>query len=694
MSMFRNEPSQEAAQQERKAANSDLKTRGISDTATLNRGTQTHHGVTRDDWDGWWREAVIYQVYPRSFADANEDGMGDLPGVIEKLDYLAALGVDAIWLSPFYPSPQKDAGYDVSDYCDINPTFGTLEDFDLLVAGAHALGIKIMCDIVPNHTSDQHEWFQAALAAGPGSAERERYIFRYQPEGTPNNWGSIFGGPAWEPVFPHTGNPVDEGWYYLHLFDVTQPDLNWDNPEVPAYFDRVLKFWCDRGVDGFRIDVAHGMVKAPGLPDDEIGPDRYADAGEDGSGAALSEQLSANEHPENSGPASGVPDSEAASPTASDSETATPTAPGALATPPGGSNIAPYFDQPGVHQIFKRWHKLLAGYAGNKCAVAEAWVEPAERFAAYTAPGELHQAFNFAFLAAGWDAPALRAAMTASSQANDRVGAPTTWVLSNHDVVRHATRFAYQADCGFDPAGGIGVDNPQPDTGLGLARARALSLFMLGLPGASYIYQGEELGLPEHTTLPDEARQDPTWYRSNYRARGRDGARVPLPWQPEGPSYGFTITGADCQPWLPQPEYWGEYAASAQEKDQNSTLNLYRQALKVRKTHHLGRVAAGQPGIQWVDQDQKLGERWVLAVQNGDVQVLINMGENLLPTGDLFAALDASGAEEVLVASDQVQPREDLGKYLESHGGGLPPTTAIWIKNPAKPNVEEPQTHE
>ena len=213
--------------------------------------------------DAWWRDAVIYQVYPRSFADSNGDGMGDLPGITGRLPYLRDLGIDAVWLSPFYPSPQHDAGYDVADYRSVDPRFGDLGDLDKLVAEAHQLGLRFIVDLVPNHTSSEHAWFREALRAGPGSRERDRYIFRdglgEHGDEPPNSWQSVFGGSAWE--------RVPDGQWYLHLFDVSQPDLDWGNPEVRAEFADVLRFWLDRGVDGFRVDVAHGLIKDAELSD-------------------------------------------------------------------------------------------------------------------------------------------------------------------------------------------------------------------------------------------------------------------------------------------------------------------------------------------------------------------------------------------------------------------------------------------
>ena len=500
----------------------------------------------------WWRDAVIYQVYPRSFADSDGDGMGDLPGITGRLPHLRDLGIDAVWLSPFYPSPQHDAGYDVADYRGVDPRFGELGDADKLIAEAHGLGLKIIVDLVPNHTSSEHEWFRAALAAAPGSPERDRYIFRdgRGPDGAepPNSWHSVFGGGAWE--------RVPDGQWYLHLFDTTQPDLNWGNPEVHAEFVDILRFWLDRGVDGFRVDVAHGLVKEANLAD----------------------------------------------------WTQTSAILGGLepAGPP-----PPMWDQEGVHEIYREWRAVLDEYPGGRILVAEAWVQPAARLARYVRPDEMHQAFNFPYLDTAWSAPALRAVIDESLAANAEVGAPTTWVLSNHDVVRHATRLGYPV--GQARMHGIGAGDPQPDTALGLRRARAATLQMLALPGSAYLYQGEELGLPEHTTMPDEVRQDPAWERSGHTERGRDGCRVPLPWEADAPSYGFGPADAS---WLPQPATWAEYALDRQQGVPGSTWELYRSALDLRRAHHLG---GGE--LTWQD-----GPESTLTFRNGDVLVLTNFG--------------------------------------------------------------------
>jgi alpha-glucosidase len=474
--------------------------------------------------DSWAHHAVIYQVYPRSFADSDGDGTGDLPGVLSRLDYLVELEVDAIWLSPFYRSPMADAGYDVADYRDVDPVFGTLADFDALLAAAHDRGIKIIIDLVPNHTSDQHRWFQEALAAGPGSPARARYLFRdgIGPDGAepPNDWQSVFGGPAW--------HRVADGQWYLHLFAPEQPDLDWENPQVRAEFADIIRFWLDRGADGLRVDVAHGMIKAPGLP---------------GTAAATVEML-AGAH-------------------------------------------TPYWDQEGVHEIYREWRKILDDYTPERIAVAEAWVPTLDRLTRYVRRDELHQAFNFQFLRTPWSAEAYREVIIASIAAVESVGAAATWVLSNHDVVRHATRLG-RADASQTggAAGGAMREEKPVDPVLGLARARAATLMMLALPGSIYLYQGEELGLPEVLDLPDEVRQDPRFHNSGGEVRGRDGCRVPIPWSGSAPPYGF---GPDAAvPWLPQPADWAGLTVEAQRRDPYSTWSMYHEALRLRRELRLG----------------------------------------------------------------------------------------------------------
>ncbi|HET6672408.1 MAG TPA: alpha-amylase family glycosyl hydrolase [Agromyces sp.] len=533
----------------------------------------------------WWRTAAIYQIYPRSFADANGDGMGDLAGITRRIGALQELGIDAIWLSPFYTSPQRDGGYDVADYCDVDPRFGTLADFDAMLAEAHDRGIRVIIDLVPNHSSDQHEWFQAALAAPAGSAERARYLFRdgRGPAGAepPNNWESVFGGPAWTRVVEPDGTP---GQWYLHLFDSSQPDFDWDNEEVREEFRRILRFWLDRGVDGFRVDVAHGLVKADGLPD-------WTPPAEGGS----------------MGGAGGV----ALEPEISDE--------------PG--DHAPYWAQDGVHEIYRDWRALLEEYPGERVLAAEAWVDPLPRVAKWVRPDEMHQAFNFAYLETPWGAAALRHVIDASLEAFGAVGAPSTWVLSNHDVVRHATRLSVTE---ANPQGhGLGPRSKGlPEYGPGLRRARAATALMLALPGSAYIYQGEDLGLPEVIDLPDDARQDPTWFRTGGERYGRDGCRVPLPWEGTEPSYGF---GPGPLSWLPQPSQWAELARDRQRGVEDSTLSMYQAGLALRRSHALG---AGS--LSWLDGFDES----VVAFRNGEVVVVANTGTApvMLPDGDVLFA--------------------------------------------------------
>ncbi len=536
----------------------------------------------------WWRSAVIYQVYPRSFADSDGDGVGDLQGITSRLPALKALGVDAVWLSPFFRSPQRDAGYDVSDYTAVDPLFGTLQDFDRLIAAAHGLGLRVIVDMVPNHTSSDHVWFQEALAAKPGSKKRDRYVFREgrgkHGQKAPNNWQSVFGGSMWDRVvetkdggrLPGSAkggkDPKGEpGDWYLHIFDSTQPDLNWENPWVHEQFKGILRFWLDRGADGFRVDVAHGLIKKPGLPD-------YTPP-KDGS------SMGGNEEGE------------------------------------------PYWGQPGVHEIWQEWHDVLAEYDGDRALCAEAWVGPLTKMALWVRPHEFHQAFNFDFMFAGWTARGIHRVIDDSLAAFGAVGAPSTWVLSNHDVIRHASRLALGAD---SPQGdGIGPKSPgKPDPVLGLRRARAATALMLALPGGAYLYQGEELGLPEVIELPDSARQDPTWFRTKGEKYGRDGCRVPIPWEADAPGYGFSPTGRS---WLPQPPEWAALARDRQQGVPGSTLELYRAALRLRRAKRLG-----LGGVQWRSEWSR--SRTVVAFRNGGITVIANLGKRSisLPEGRLL----------------------------------------------------------
>lgn len=531
----------------------------------------------------WWRNAVIYQIYPRSFADADGDGYGDLPGIIARLPYLSDLGVDAVWLSPFYKSPMADAGYDVADYETIDPMFGDLDDARTLIDRAHDLRLRVFIDLVPNHTSDEHRWFQAAIAAEPGSPEREMYLIRdgkgADGELPPNNWLSVFGGEGWSRLHRPDGTP--EQWY-LHLFDVKQPDLDWHSEAVRSAFDDVLRFWLDAGVDGFRVDVAHSLVKADGLPDQAVQEEGLLE-----------------------------------------------------------DNVGPMWDQEGVHDVYRRWRTVLNTYDGDRALVAEAWLHP-DRLARYVRPDEMHQAFNFDFLTSTWDANAYRKNITTSLAANGAVGAPTTWVLSNHDVVRHASRLGRTDTTDTE---GIGAHQPQPDNVLGLRRARAATMLMLALPGSAYLYQGEELGLPEHTQLDNDLRQDPVWFRSTTGQMGRDGCRIPIPWEADAPGLGFSPTG---ETWLPQPEAYRELAADQQVGVAGSTWSMYHDALALRKRFDLGH---GE--LTW---NTEAGD--IVDFTVGDVRVLVNVNG---------LAVELPEGFDVLLTSNPLE------------GSRLPTDTAAWL---------------
>lgn len=535
----------------------------------------------------WWQTSVIYQIYPRSFADGDGDGMGDLIGVTSRLESLAALGIDAIWFSPFFKSPQKDAGYDVADYKSIDPLFGSNEDFYALLEKAHSLGIKILVDLVPNHSSNEHELFQAALKAAPGSPEREMYMFRdgkgANGELPPNNWESVFGGNAWTRITEPDGTP---GQWYLHIFDSSQPDFNWQNPKVHAFFEDVLRFWLDKGVDGFRIDVAHGMVKEMGLPDVK---------------EATSQTLDKDRETEH-----------------------------------------PFWGQEGVHDIIRSWRKVLDEY-DDRVMCAEAWVLPLSRMAKWVRPDEYHQTFNFGYLETPWEKDALVKVVTDSLHAFGNVGAPSTWVLSNHDVIRHVSRFGVP---GVPPqGGGIGPDQEQPDEAVGLRKGRAATAFMLGLPGGAYIYQGEELGLPEHTMLEGKYRQDPTFFRTEGKRVGRDGCRVPIPWEADGgASYGFNKTGKS---WLPAPPSYKRYARDTQEGIAGSTLELYKRLIKERKQFSLG---SGE--FRWAPEHSSDS---TLAYINNGVLVLSNFGPDSvsIPQGKLLVTTQHDLTVEGVLEHDQ-----------------------------------------
>ena len=482
---------------------------------------------------------MIYEVYIRSFADGDGDGIGDIAGLGSRLPHLAGLGVDALWITPWYPSPMKDGGYDVADYRDIDPRFGTLGGAQRLLAEAHRLGLRVLLDLVPNHVSDQHPWFRAALAAGPGSAERERFFFR-DGRGSagaepPNDWTSNFGGPAWTRVVEADGRP---GQWYLHLFAAAQPDLDWTNQDVRDEFAAIIRFWFDRGVDGFRIDVAHGLAKAAGLPDLD-----------------------------------------------------------SLVWPPAAGRWVehPHWDRDEVHGIYRSWRALADAYDDPRVFVAEAWVPGPERLARYVRAGELHTAFNFEFLLTPWQAEAMRDSIVAALRAHEAVGAPPTWVLSNHDVVREVSRYARPQNARALRKLADVAEIPG-DFALGRRRARAAALLMLALPGGAYVYQGEELGLAEVEDLPDDVLQDPGWAQSGHSDRGRDGCRVPIPWSGDAPPFGFSPPDAVASPWLPQPPAWRKETVQAQTGAEGSMLELYRHALRLRRSH----PALGDGSLTWL----------------------------------------------------------------------------------------------
>ncbi|MFS0866825.1 alpha-amylase family glycosyl hydrolase [Microbacterium sp. 179-B 1A2 NHS] len=496
----------------------------------------------------WWQNAVVYEVYPRSFADADGDGVGDLRGIIGRMPYLASLGIDALWLTPFQRSPQVDQGYDISDYCAVDPLFGTLADIDELLVAAHAYGIRVLIDIVPNHTSTENAQFQAALAAGPGSPPRRLFHFREgRADGAepPNNWLSVFGGSAWERARP--GDAADREWY-LHLFSAGQPDWNWDDPAVGDHFEGILRFWFDRGVDGIRVDVAHGLFKAPGLPD-------------------------------------------------------SPTVPTVI---DGLRSNALTMDQELVHDVYRRWRRIAAEYAPERLLVGEVNLDPI-RAARYTRPDELHQSFAFVFVRLGWDPQAWVDAGTLLDAVRADHGSAPTWALENHDVVRTPTRFA----------GGE----------RGRRRAHAALIALLGLPGAVYVYQGQELAVPE-VDVPVDARADPMWHSGGV---SRDGARVPLPWTADdADAHGFSAPGA-ARPWLPVPPDWGSFAVQAQETDAASPLSSFRAAVAARRDLVAAGALVPGAGLRW----RRVGDA-VLA-EGPAVTVVLAMGDRpvRLPGGEV-----------------------------------------------------------
>lgn len=427
-----------------------------------------------DRWE-WWKTGVVYQIYPRSFSDHDGDGIGDLAGATSRLDHLAELGVDAVWFSPFYRSPMADFGYDISDHCDVDPIFGSLADADTMIRCAHDRGLRVMLDYVPNHVSEEHPWFQAALQA-PDDPHRDWFVWRDPGAdgGPPNNWTAAFSPePSWT---------LDQrsGQYYLHLFLPQQPDLDWNNPQVVEAMHAVLEFWIDRGVDGFRADVVHCIGKDPALadmPDDLVGlPAMLQDFG------------------------------------------------------------------PGTHDQLRAMRRLLDDR--GSMVVGETYVLDTTTMASYLEGGDqLHLAFNFPALHCPWDATRWREEIEGANALMDSIGAWPTWVLSNHDVARHRTRY--------------GSD----------ARARAAAVLLLTLRGTPFLYMGEELGLEDAVVGPEQT-VDPG---------GRDGCRAPLPWT-EAPDHGWGDS-----PWLPHPPDAARRSVDAQSGDQTSMLEHYRRLLALRR---------------------------------------------------------------------------------------------------------------
>jgi alpha-glucosidase len=527
----------------------------------------------------WWRDAVVYQVYVRSFADGSGDGTGDLAGVRAQLPYLCELGVDALWFNPWYPSPQADNGYDIVDYRQIDPAYGTLAEAEELIEAARALGLRTIVDVVPNHVSSEHPWFRAALAAGPGSPERARFWFRpgrgqdgAQP---PNGWQSIFGGSAW--------TRVEDGEWYLHLFAPEQPDLNWSNAEVAAEHLDVLRFWFDRGVAGVRIDSAALLIKDP-----ELGEER----------------------------------------------------------PNPGPGEHPFQDRDELHDVYRDWRTVADSYDDARLLVGEIWLPDAERLARYLRADELHTAFNFDFLSCPWDPARLRETIDAALATHAPVDATPTWVLSNHDVTRPVTRYG-RADTSFSfEAKRSGTPT---DLERGTRRARAAALLTMALPGSMYVYQGEELGLPEVEDIPDHLRQDPMHARSGGVDPGRDGCRVPIPWSGAEPPYGFGRDGVS--PWLDQPGDWAPLTVEAQAGDPASMLSLYRRGLSLRRQAPWGEAAS----LAWLRYADG-----VLAFARGmEFISLTNFAPDPVPI--------PAGTEPLLSSNN-----------LE--GGAVPQDTTVWLR--------------
>ena len=477
----------------------------------------------------WWRDAVGYEVYIRSFADGDDDGVGDLAGLTERLDHLAWLGVDVVWVTPFYPSPMVDFGYDVSDYCDVHPLFGDLDDFDRLIAKADSLGLRVVIDVVPNHSSDQHPWFQAARSS-PDAPERDYYHWRDgTPDGPPfNNWIGMFGGSAWS---------YDDvaAQQFLHLFLPEQPDLNWANPAVNDEFDRILRFWLDRGVSGFRIDVAHAMAKDPQLRDNPV---LYEIDGTEHRWV----QFDSLRHDHD-------------------------------------------ILQPEAHDIFRRWRKIVEEY--DAVLIGETYVLDPDDFGSLLPGDGLHVGFWFKTMHVEWDATAIRESLAAPLEA---ANTPVGWVQASHDDPRPPTRFG---------GGAIGRD-----------RSLALSTLLLALPGMPFLYQAEELAIPDGV-VPPERKSDPVG--GDDVDAGRDGCRTPVPWSLE-PGEGFSRT---AEPWLPSSHDTVDQTVAGQQADPDSPLHRVRRLIEVRRG--LDRDAV----VEWIDCDDRL-----VRYRRGGHEVVANIGRS------------------------------------------------------------------
>lgn len=447
----------------------------------------------------WWLGAVIYQIYPRSFKDSNGDGVGDLRGVVDGLDYVASLGVDGVWLSPFFTSPMRDFGYDVADYCDVDPLFGTLADFDALVAKAHSLGLKIIIDQVYSHTSDKHAWFSESRRS-QANPKSDWYVWADpKADGSPpNNWQSVFGGPAWT----WDGR---RGQYYFHNFLESQPDLNLHNPAVQDAALNVARFWLDRGVDGFRLDALNFAMHDPLLRDNPPAPR---------DGRKLTRPFDYQRH-------------------------------------------AYSMSHPDIVKFVERIGAVLGEYDGRFTVAEVVGANALGEMKAFTAGADrLNSAYNFDFLYASRFSPAAVEKSLSSWSESD--GWPS-WAFSNHDAPRAVSRWADPAD--RDDA------------------ARVFATLLIALRGNIFVYQGEELALPQ-ADVPFESLQDPEAIANWPNTLGRDGARTPLPWLAKAPNAGFS----PARPWLPVDPRHAALAIDRQDLDANSALNFFRALIRLRKS--------------------------------------------------------------------------------------------------------------